>query len=165
MPEQRCAPTEIEIHVKPYVRKYVLARLGDPKRVATDDSSRRLYTDLERELRGRRLVAVVQDYDPHHGPRTKVRLLVEPRPNQQPEVSYYHHRYVTGMLTKAFLREMYGWVDWYRHRLGMSTGQALQMFRRHYDITEDDHSLETARRMYSHHLRGRSRVRSAVNRS
>ena len=61
-------PIPIRIYVKPYVRKYVLARLCQPDRLLLDEGAQALWDTLERSLRGRTLVQVVNDYDPHSDP-------------------------------------------------------------------------------------------------
>ncbi len=152
----------IRIYVKPYVRKYVLARLCQPHRLLLDEGAQTLWDTLERSLRGRTLVQVVNDYDPDTDqPKGYLTLLIVPGPRQQADISHWHHRTVTGKLTKACLNEMALRVNWYRCRLGKRTREAIELWRRSYGITEEDHPLLTAERIYHHRLnpRGRSNTR------
>jgi hypothetical protein len=86
----------IRIYVKPYVRKYVLARLCQPDRLLLDEGAQALWDTLERSLSGRTLVQVVNDYDPlTDRPVGYLVLLVIPKDRQQADISHWHHRTVT----------------------------------------------------------------------
>ena len=163
MPSATQPPEEKEIciYVQPYIRKYLLARLADPVRRLTDGHSRALFDTLEQRLGGRKLIAVVNDYDVRKDePTTRVRLRVQLKP-QQKDLNATHHAHLTGILTRSYQQEMYEWVDWYRTRLGMSTRRALKQFLRHYSISEEDYAFLSAERMYHKHCQrtGQSRPR------
>ena len=158
-------PIPIRIYVKPYVRKYVLARLCQPDRLLLDEGAQTLWDTLERSLRGRTLVQVVNDFDPlTDRPVGYLVLLVIPKDRQQADISHWHHRTVTGKLTKACLNEMALRVNWYRCRLGKRTREAIELWRRSYGITEEDHPLLTAERIYHHRLRPGGRRQQARTR-
>jgi len=154
-------PQPVTLYVKPYVRKYVLARLGG---ACLDSGDRVLWDELQRELRaGRELVAIVPSTDPYDRPSQRLELMVRPGNGGDAEVSYFGHRYITAALTKAYLREMFRWVEWSTTTKGWSVLGSLEAFRRRYGISEDDQQLATASRMYRGYLKGRSLVkRSAV---
>lgn len=148
MPQQN-TPVPITIYVKPYVRKYVVHRLSDPEKLYFDSSSRRLWSDLQAALRGRKLVRVPNTLDMEKDlPSQRLILMVIPRKGHAADISYWQHRYVTAMLTKAYLTEMCDMVTWHNVVLHRGVRQSLDLFRRTYGVTEDDHALHTAERIY-----------------
>lgn len=148
MPEKK-DPVPITIYVKPYVLKYVVHRLCDPERVYFDAGSRQLWSELQAALRGRELCAVRNTLDMERDrPSQRLTLMVRPGARQPADISYWRHRYVTGLLTKAYLQEMCDMVDWHTGALRRGVRQSLELFRRHYGVSEDDHALHTAERIY-----------------
>lgn len=148
MPKEK-EPVPITIFVKPYVRKYVVHRLCDPERVYFDASSRQLWKNLQTQLSGRELCGVLNNLDMEKDrPSQRLILLVRPRKRQPADISYWRHRYVTAMLGKAYLDEMCAMVDWHTGVLRRGIRQSLELFRQHYGVSEDDHALHTAERIY-----------------
>jgi hypothetical protein len=162
MPVAQPSPTEqrITIYVLPYIRKFLLARLADPARRLSDETSRQLFDDLQARLSGRKLLGVVNDYDPARDqPQQRVVLVVGRGRSRSRDLSLTVHEHLTGFMSKAYQREMYQWVDFYRSRLGMSTRKALSKFREHYAISEDDHAFLSAERLYYKHCQGKGEQR------
>lgn len=148
MPDKK-EPVPITIFVKPYVLKYVVRRLSDPARVYFDATSQKLWTDLQQVLRGRELCGVVNTLDKEYDrPSQRLTLLVRPRPGQPADISYFQHRYVTGLLTKSYLNDMCEVVRWHAVVLGRGVRQSLELYRNYYGVSEEDHALHTAERIY-----------------
>jgi hypothetical protein len=145
-------PQPIAIYVKSYVRKYVLSRLAGSDRYLTAED-RALWGRLQGALSGRLLVEVLKEHDVDDRPRQRVLLLVQPNRSGRYELSPYKHRYVAAALTKAYLEEMCAWVDWHWPRSNRRIIDSLDLFRRRYGVSEDDHQLTTAERVYRIHRR------------
>lgn len=156
-------PVPITIYVNPAVRKYVLARLSDPEKVFFDERSRKLWEQLDQRLRGRRLVRLERpERMDEERPRQALVLHVLPNEHGNVQVSYYLHRYITSLLMKAYVGELREWVSWYHGKLGMDRLKALDVFRRRYDISEDDHPLENAYRLLYVQRRRKKRRRKVA---
>ncbi len=150
-------PQPIAIYLKPYVRKFVLARLAGSDRYFTAED-RMLWQRLQDNLMGRQLVRVEPD-DLGAVPRQRVVLVVRPNRRREYDLSHYKHRYVAAALTRAYLDEMCAWVDWHWPRANCRIIDSLDLFRERYAVTEEDHPLSTAERVYRLHRRRRTRVK------
>lgn len=145
MPEQ----LEETLYVKPYIYKFVLAKLGDPQLVAMDLDRQAFHKDLERML-GLRLVQVVNDYDPQHdNPTWKLKVVLEPRPEGAQELRLRRRNCTNSFLQARFLEEMHAMVVWFRLRLPHFTiRDALDLYRRKYGITEEDYAFQSMERLH-----------------
>lgn len=152
----------VTLYLSPYLRLYVLAKLGDPKRAANDPDARELWHQLGRELGGR-IISVENDYKERPSMSGLVVVHLQLRHNIQlgpgPSGRVYRFEEAARMLQRRFLNEMFNQVDWFRAVLHTSARQGLLFFRQQYSITEEDHAFGTAERLYQKHLNrhGRSR--------
>jgi hypothetical protein len=161
-------PTCVTLYLSPYLRLYLLAKLGDRDRVATDADAVSLWTRLG-EMLGGRLVQVRNDYAERPSMYGVVQLYVEledgvrlvPAPNGR----LMHIERVHGELQRRYMLEMYHQVDWFRQVLGLSARKGLELFRMQYSITEEDHAFSTAERMYQRHCQRAGLSRSYQRRS
>lgn len=149
---------ECPIYLAPHVRRYVLHTL-QARRHRPDGRS--LWNDIQQALRARLLVGVAAGDERAGGQRLV--LYVRPRAGVAPEVSVWLHRYVVAAANRHFLQAMYRAVDTATAR-GRTITQGLLLFRARYGITEDDHSLDTARRLATNH-RSRRTVHRSFRRS
>lgn len=141
MPEEAA----ITLYVKPYISKFVVARLARIERF--DATSWQLQKMLQAQLR-HRVLNVVNTYVPSvDKPIWKVIVMVEHDARFSLDPTQDRRQHINLELNKAFMAEMFQWVDFYRS-LGNKARVSLELFRRHYSITEEDHHFHSAERLY-----------------
>ena len=146
-------PQHITLYLSPYLRLYLLAKLGDRERAANDVDARELWQKLG-HLLGGRLVLVENDYSEQLTQSGKVYLQVELREGVLPDRPWRVNE-AQAELQRRYQSEMCLQVDWYRAVLNTTARHALGLFRARYSISEDDHAFRSAERYY-HRYRQRS---------
>jgi hypothetical protein len=155
----------IRIYVKPYVRKYLLRKLGEPSRLHWDDGAKHLVDRINAKLRGRKLVALVNDY--HHGENGRAYLdLIVTSSLENAELSWFAHRYLSPVLHKEYMSAMFYDLDWFQRAIPVPLASgpraAIMLWQRCNSITEDEHSLETIERLYRERRNPRRKEREAL---
>lgn len=162
MSEAKPAPHQITLYLSPYLRLYVLAKLGDRDRAANDVDARALWLEMG-QLLGGRLIQVENDYEQRPVNSGKVVMLLELRDgvSLEPNANGRQHRVemAQAVLQRRYLHEMYHQVDWYRSILKLTARNGLELFREQYAVSEDDHAFATAERLYQRYCQrnGKSR--------
>lgn len=160
------APTvaTIRLYLKPAVRKFVAAKLGDLHRAAGDQTALQLWRILEERM-GVKLLAVKSPMEAGDAPKAYIlvdvladeeRLAYLVNPDRERS---WHREAVNGCVNQEFYGDMYRWVDWYRSRLHWSTVRSLEQYRRHYSISEEDYPFNSCWRMYMKHAKRCEMVR------
>jgi hypothetical protein len=149
----------VTLYVKPYIYRYVVAKLADPERMARDASCFRLLEDLQRVF-GRWIERVDDSGARANGqPNGRVVIVLNaPWDLAATKERDERHR-INAMLERTFLQEMYIWVDFYRRSMGVHKKKAMQLFFDTYHLSEEDYQLESAMRVYRKHHRRTKRVR------
>lgn len=160
----------ITLYLTPYLRLYLLAKLGDLHRAAQDTDARQLWTEMSAQLGGR-ITRVVNDYGtrPSLTGRVELYLDVPDSVCLEPNASGRTLRVENAMsvLQRAYKTEMFQQVTWMRLVLGVTAREGLTFFRRRYSITEEDYAFLSEERLYQKHCHrlGLTKPRRRVERS
>ena len=141
----------ITLYVKPYIHRFVVARLGDPAKLATDVSALRLRDALERILGvWFERLEHVDTFDPS-GDRVAcwtVAFTLRSPYHRAPSRETQDRELVNAKLESTFRAEMCTWVDFYRRSMGINPTPAMELFLKYYDIREQDYRRASALRAY-----------------
>ncbi len=157
----------VTLYVKPYIYRYVVAKLADPARMATDRCALVLRADLERLLH--QLVVGVEHVDRYdlsgdREPRTQLVLQLDHPWKPSDRAERVSRDSINSYLEHSFRQEMFVWVDFYRRSMRLCTVEAIQKFFAHYDVRVQDYNLGSAKQTYNRYRRrdARGRKRRAI---
>lgn len=157
----------IRLYLKPAVRKFVAAKLGDLHRAAGDQTAMAIWRILEERM-GVKLLAVHGQMEAADLPKAYIlvdvladetRLAYLSNPDRERS---WHREALNAKVNEKFYQDMYNWVDWYRFRLNWTTVRSLEQFRKHYSISEEDYPFNSCWRMYMFHAKSKGLVRPYV---
>lgn len=152
------APTvaTIRLYLKPAVRKFVAAKLGDLHRAAGDETALRLLHILEKRLQAK-ILHIDGRITPDDLPKAYLVVDVEVDPERLHSLTNpdrersWHREHANQGVNQEFYDDMYRWVDWYRSVLGWNITRSLEQHRKHYSISEDDYPFKSCWRLYQLH--------------
>lgn len=152
----------ITLYVKPYIRRFVQAKLADPQGALHDATARELWLQLQRALQ-LPVVGVAPDGLDDTHPVWQVSLRTsEDLPDEKLDPDRYHRDLANAVLNKAYYNDMFQAVKYSLGVLDINIPEALSQHRARYGVTEEDYKLEHAVRLYQkHHRRHRNRQRKA----
>jgi len=135
-----------ELIVRRHIRKYLLVKL-DPARCDTSPFSRELQRMIA-DLCSMRLTALATEPKPPPTPVLTVLSLVVPMLDVPP----VKHNQILDLVEDTYRKEYHSMVDAVYLGMGVTLKDAIELFRRQYDITEDDYPRTASERCYERYF-------------